>query len=95
MGVTLEFKDKKTGERAHLGQEVDPAIARHMEVECDDNKWTLSWYQSIAVLMAIGKKGEELRKEIRTGWGSMPERMEELLKITDFIEDTYEVHAWR
>lgn len=67
--------------------EVDDKMREAFHAPTDDTDWYLDWYDTIGLMLALGKNWEQIRKVL--------EGSEELIAIANWLEGRYEVDCWR
>lgn len=88
MDIFLKFRHRVTGEDASM-HDIDEALCKHFGAIVSPTEWYKNWLNNIAVLFAVGLRGEEVTRQVRSGvWD--PEMAYALVEVAEFIEEHYE-----
>ena len=71
---------------------VDEEIADLLGLPCDPEKWTVGWYDTIGLGLAMGKNWNDLRKwwpKEDPKYANSPAHA-----VIDYLEANYNVDAW-
>ena len=89
MPVCFQLTKKGETEPSTLVK-VDEAICTHFGWPIHPQDYVYGWYDSIGFMLATGKSWDQIRVELRDGWGFQDERQ----AIVDFLEANYTTGIW-
>jgi len=73
----------KDGDKPKVFAEIDDEMREHFGAPADAENWYLGWYDTIGLLLALGKTWDEIRTTLPT-----------LSHIVDYLEERYIPNAW-
>lgn len=93
MPSCVQFKSRASSEIAMLAA-VDESVCSHFHVDPDPERFYEGWFDTIGLLLAMDRRGVELRDEIRRVWGDDDSQMKLMLELAKFLEATYDIGSW-